>query len=228
MSPYSVVSPVSPLKKTPWRWERTTNDDQRVALRVFSVRPEKCCDGAAVIPHTAPRQVVRLPPVELSDAPRIDAPCLEVGADTQRGHERYLALRERADRGVVEMVVVVVGDDDKVTGGMARSATGTGWNRLGPASRRGEARGPHTGSVSTRTPSISMTTVEWPSQVTRRPLSGRRRHAVQRIECGQRPCGDAPFLAAEKIRPRGHGSSRVAQARQDRMPVAETLPRPAR
>ncbi len=50
--------------------------------------------------------------------------------------------------------------------------TGTGWKRLGPAKDTGDARSPHTGSVSTRRPSISTSTVEWPSQVARRPVSG--------------------------------------------------------
>src|SRR4029434_2584502 len=45
---YSVVSPVSPLKKMLCRGERMTSEDQRVALRSFQPRPEKCCDGAAV------------------------------------------------------------------------------------------------------------------------------------------------------------------------------------
>src|SRR5258708_22218962 len=51
---------------------------------------------------------------------------------------------------------------------------GTGWKRLGPASRDGDARGPQTGSVSTRRPPISTSTVEWPSQVARNPLAGGR------------------------------------------------------
>ncbi len=38
--------------------------------------------------------------------------------------------------------------------------------------RDGEARWPHTGSVSTRQPSISISTVECPSQVARSPLCG--------------------------------------------------------
>src|SRR6185503_6179257 len=46
---YSVVSPVSPLKNTACCGERTTIDDHSVALRSFKPRPEKCCDGAAVI-----------------------------------------------------------------------------------------------------------------------------------------------------------------------------------
>jgi hypothetical protein len=46
---YSVVRPVSPLKNTAWRGERITIDDHNVALRSPRLRPEKCCDGAAVI-----------------------------------------------------------------------------------------------------------------------------------------------------------------------------------
>src|SRR5690349_136879 len=46
---YSVVSPVSPLKKTECFCERMTSDDHNVALRSFKPRPEKCCDGAAVM-----------------------------------------------------------------------------------------------------------------------------------------------------------------------------------
>jgi hypothetical protein len=49
---------------------------------------------------------------------------------------------------------------------------GGGWNRLGPAKRIGDARSLQTGSVRIRTPSISIRSVEWPSQVTRRPDDG--------------------------------------------------------
>src|ERR1700684_1888225 len=45
---YSVVKPVSPLKNTECPGERIASDDHSVALRSFSPRPEKCCDGAAV------------------------------------------------------------------------------------------------------------------------------------------------------------------------------------
>ena len=60
------------------------------------------------------------------------------------------------------------------SGGSSRSATGTGWKRFGPMKREGDARGPQTGSVSTRQPSISSSTVEWPSQVARKPLPAGR------------------------------------------------------
>src|SRR6266566_3912809 len=48
ISSYSVVSPVSPLKKNECFDPVTTNDDQSVKLRPDKPRPEKCCDGAAV------------------------------------------------------------------------------------------------------------------------------------------------------------------------------------
>ena len=60
--------------------------------------------------------------------------------------------------------------------GRASSDTGTGWNRFGPAKVTGETRSPHTGSVSTRAPSISTSTVECPSHVARNPDSARRAH----------------------------------------------------
>src|SRR6185436_278294 len=75
------------------------------------------------------------------------------------------------------------------TGGNARRGTGTGWKRLGPASRDGEARGPQTGSVSTRRPSISISTVEWPSQVARSPLSGGFDHVSSGLIDGSAPRG---------------------------------------
>ena len=45
---YSVVSPVSPLKKTVCRGVRITMEDQSVVLRLLKPRPEKCWEGVAV------------------------------------------------------------------------------------------------------------------------------------------------------------------------------------
>ena len=88
------------------------------------------------------RHTVRLPPVELDDALGLHAPGFEVRADTERGHERHVALGELADGRVVEMVVVVVRHDHEVDRRQRARETGTGWKRLGPARRDGEARGP--------------------------------------------------------------------------------------
>src|ERR1700732_696777 len=54
---YSLVRPVSPLKNTVWCAERRTNADHNVELRLFGVRPEKCCEGAAVTVRAAPGSV---------------------------------------------------------------------------------------------------------------------------------------------------------------------------
>ena len=75
------------------------------------------------------------------------------------------------------------------SGGIARSATGTGWNRLGPAMREGDARDPHTGSVSTRRAPNSSSTVECPSQVARKRLAGAVRHAAIGSNAGSGPFG---------------------------------------
>src|SRR5262249_32152722 len=48
-------------------------------------------------------QPVRLPPVELDDAPGAHAPRLEMRADAERRDERHVELCERAYRGVVEV-----------------------------------------------------------------------------------------------------------------------------
>ena len=45
-------------------------------------------------------------------------------------------------------------------------------NRFGPAHCTGDARSSHTGSISTRTPSISTSVDECPNHVTRSPLAG--------------------------------------------------------
>lgn len=115
------------------------------------------------------RHVVRFPPFQLDDALRFHAPRFEVGADAERGHEWDVAPSELADRRVVEVIVVIVRHDHDVD--RRHRTEGNGWKRLGPTRRDGDARGPQTGSVSTRRPSISISTVEWPSQVARSPLS---------------------------------------------------------
>src|SRR5882672_3705974 len=77
--------------------------------------------------------------------------------------------------------------------------------------RDGDARGPQTGSVSTRRPSISISTVEWPSQVARSPLAGGLPQASSGFIDGSGPRG-----------------VRLAQTRDDRVHVSEPLARPAR
>src|SRR5215472_16208854 len=53
----------------------------------------------------------------------------------------------------------------------------------------GDARNPQTGSVSTRRPSISISTVECPSQVARNPEPGRFNHVSIGLSDGNGPRG---------------------------------------
>src|SRR4029079_753110 len=57
-------------------------------------------------------------------------------------------------------------------GGSWDSAMRGVYQRRGPTQSYGEARSLHTGSVSTRWPSISISIAAWPSHVTRRPVAG--------------------------------------------------------
>jgi hypothetical protein len=71
-------------------------------------------------------------------------PGLEVRTHAQRRDERHVALRQRTDRGVVEVVVVIVRDHDRVEG---RQGTDRDGHRLKPLRARplrwGGARTPH-------------------------------------------------------------------------------------
>ncbi len=90
IAPYSVVRPVSPLKKTRCFSERSTSDDQSVALRVRTCA-RKNAAKARPSPARRTRHYVRLPPVELGDPLRPHAPRFEMSAHAERGHERHVA-----------------------------------------------------------------------------------------------------------------------------------------
>jgi hypothetical protein len=98
MAAYSIVRPVSPLKNTACREERTVIDDHSVALRSRSPRPEKCWDGPAVTVSC--------------DALRTNAPGFEMRPDAERRNEWHVELGERVDRRVIEVIVVIVRHDD--------------------------------------------------------------------------------------------------------------------
>ena len=83
----------------------------------------------------------------------------------------------------------------------------------GPASRDGEARSPQTGSVSTRRPSISSSTVEWPSQVARRPAAGRPAPGVERVIDGSGAGRHAALAAAQELAQRSGAAPRRRAAR---------------
>src|SRR5882672_8235175 len=65
--------------------------------------------------------------------------------------------------------------------GNADKGKGGGKNRFGPANETKEARLLHTGSVSMRIPSISISTLECPIHVMRNPLAGVFRKIVASV-----------------------------------------------
>ena len=161
---------------------------------------------------------MRLPPIELDDALGATPHGFEVRADAERRDERHVARGELADGRIVEVIVVVVRDDDDVEG-RQRERDGHGLEALGPANGTGDVRSPQTGSVRTRTPSISTSTVEWPSQVARSPSHGARPRLERLATAAVNAASDA--AAAQEVANRRHLRIRVAQSRNRRVHVAK-------
>ena len=82
------------------------------------------------------RQLVRFPPVELDNALGLHAPGFEVRADSERRHERHIALGEFADGRVIEMVVVIVRHDHEVYRRHRAKGNGHGLEALGAGEPR--------------------------------------------------------------------------------------------
>ena len=112
---------------------------------------------------------VRLPPVEFDDA--LDAALCEQRLQSERHDEDRRAARLRRQRlhaGVVEMVIVVVRDDDRVDmRQVGERDAGSTW-RFGPRKVTGDARCEKIGSVSTVAPPAWTSIVAWPTHVTTR------------------------------------------------------------
>jgi len=88
-----------------------------------------------------------------------------MGTNAQRHEEAHAGLRQRQNALLLQVV-------EASNGGSSSRGIGGGWNRFGPAMLEGEARLLHTGSVRIRFPSISISTVECPIQVMRKPSGG--------------------------------------------------------
>ena len=197
---YSVVRPVSPLKNTVCRGDRIAIDDHSVALRSCSPRPEKCCEGAAVIVTSAVGQrcdshqsssVIRS-----AGTPQYSR-CAPTPSERDERHRR--ASRARGSSGSRGGRSGRARRSPASSGGSDRRAlerAGSAWVQPGG---RGEARCPQTGSVRIRFPSISIRTVECPSQVARSPLPG---FFVQRSRVhhrGQRRCRNTALTAMQEF-----------------------------
>ena len=146
-----------------------THDDHSVPLR--RPRSPGPRSGERASRGTGAGRPRALPPVELRDAFRSDAPRLEVRADAERRDEGSLALRElrgsSGGRG---------GRSGRARRARRRAAagssiaTGGGWNRRGPGERHGRhALAPHRIGEDADAVDLERASVEWPSHVTRRP-----------------------------------------------------------
>ena len=103
------------------------------------------------------------------------------------------------------MIVVIVREQHRVELRQLAHRDRHGLESLRPDEREGDARGPHTGSVSTRQPSISSSTVECPSQVARSPLCGARCQASSGFSDGSGPCGTRRLPPQRKSLSEGMG-----------------------
>ncbi|VEB41579.1 Uncharacterised protein [Chromobacterium violaceum] len=117
---------------------------------------------------------------------------------------------------------MIMRDQHQIQRRSCLSLIGTGWKRLGRQAG-GDAREPHTGSVSRRKPSISISTVECPSQVARRPDWAGLRQASSGLSAGSGAPGTLRSPPHRKSRSEAW-SPMVAQAGFYRVDVAKPLP----
>ena len=163
---------------------------------------------------------MRLVPVELDDPVVGHAPAAQVLADARAARRTASsgwppARRWWRCRG---------GRSGRARSAPRRAAAGRaaasapGGCAAGRSSRDGETRSLHTGSVSTQRPSISSSTVAWPSQVAARSLGRLRQVGRTTAPVGAAcPCGPwwrtpRPCPAAAPLRRRGRGQPVVEQA----------------
>jgi hypothetical protein len=115
-----------------------TQEQKRVWLRFQRLRPEKCWVGVAVRVISLPkRDLGLLVPVELADLFWFYAPAAEVVADAAGGDDPVGFAGELLHGALVEVVVVVVGEED----GLERGQLANGDGRLVEALGAGEEDG---------------------------------------------------------------------------------------
>ena len=86
--------------------------------------------------HLGARQAMALPPVQFSDARRLNAPGLQVRPHAQAGDEGQLGLGQSAHRGMAQVVVVVVRDQHRVQLRQGLQRHRHGLKALGPGELR--------------------------------------------------------------------------------------------
>ena len=179
-------------------------------------------------PDAAFRELVRLPPVELGDARRRDAPGLEMRADAKRSHERHVERRQLADRRIVEVIVVVVRDDHEIERWqrVQRDRHGLEALRAREPRRRGAQPPDRIGEHAQAVDLDQHRRMTEPGGA--QTAAGFSAPGFERIHRRQRCLRHAALAAAEKLGDGRHRHLRIAQPRQDRVQVAKALARPAR
>ena len=133
---YSVVSPVSPLKKTACRRGADHQRRPQRGVAALRVRPEKCCEGAAVTVRRR-RPACAIPTSRARGCAAVRCP-RPPGARRRRARSRTAPRSAQlADGRVVEVIVVVVRYDDEIQRRQRRRRHRHGLEAL----RAGEPRG---------------------------------------------------------------------------------------
>ena len=86
-----------------------------------------------------PRRVMRLPPIEVADRVSYTAPFKPRSVAERRDHARPAFAREPAQRGEVEMIVVVVAEQNGIDRWQFPTSSAGGRARLGPKRPNGPA-----------------------------------------------------------------------------------------
>src|SRR5882762_5692076 len=206
-----------------------TDDERRPQSRVAIAQAAagKVLRGRGGHGQPGVRQLVRFPPVELDDALWPDALVLKVRAAAERGHERHDTLGDLVDRRIVEVGVVVVRYDHEVHRRHRAKGYGHRLEALGAGERRWR-RAPSPDRIGEHAKAVDLDqhrgmTEPGGSKAAGGPPGPR----FERAHRWQRPPRRSALAVAEKFSKRRHRRARVAQARDDRVHVAEALARPA-
>jgi len=171
---------------------------------------------------------VGLPPIELHNALRSHTPSLQMRTDSKGGDKRHVELRQLAHRRKVQMIVVVVGHDDRVD---RRKRPQRDWNRLKPlgpdqARRRGAPPPHRVGQDPLPVDLYQDRGVPEPGGAQARARCPRP--YVVRIDGRQFTAWNAPLTATQKLRQRRCSGTCVSQTRQHGMNIAKALSGPER
>ena len=168
-------------------------------------------------------QRVRFPPIELGDPVCRHAPRFEMRADAERGDKRHVTPCQLANGRVVEMIVVIVGDEHHVHG---RQCAERNRDRLEAFRTRepGRRRARSPDRVGQYAQPVDLDQHRGMAKPRRtQPGAGCPGPGGRRIDRRERCARNAPVAAAEKLRHRRWPRRRVAQPGQHRVDVAKRV-----